>query len=621
MAQDTTDETPKRKRKGTSVMAWVLLAMVVTGLGGYGVSNYGGGLQAIGSVGGRDITVQQYARALQAELRAFGAQVNSQITLPDAIKIGLDAKVRQQLVTTAALDDEAAKLGLSVGDARVAKELTAIDAFKGAAGQFDRETYRFTLKNNNMTEAEFEAGLRDDLARAVLQGAVTGGYGSPAVLTDTLYAHVAERRGISLLQLGEADLANPLPTPSDADLKAYYDANIAAFTRPEAKRITWAALLPEAMAASMPVDETELKKLYDSRSSDYLKPERRLVERLVFPSDEEAKAARAKLDAGETFDALAAERGLRLMDIDLGDVSQAELGAAGAEVFALDGLGVVGPLPSDLGPALFRVNGILAAEEVSFDEARADLTIEYQRDAARRAIADRTEAIDDALAGGATLADLAAEQKMELGTLDFTAQSDDKIAGYPAFREAAAALQEGDFPQAIALDDGGLVALQLDEIVPPAPIPFDEARAAVTESWRAEALRKALTARADEIAAAVKAGQSLGAFGIVSVTAEIARDGYIEGTPAGMLETAFGLAEGAVQVVAEGDFVGVLRIDSIQKAPATGDDAAALKGAIAAQVEQTYAQDALALFAAALAQRAGVTFNQAAVDAVHAQFR
>jgi len=621
MAQDTTDETPKRKRKGTSVMAWVLLAMVATGLGGYGVTNYGGGLQSIGSVGGRDITVQQYARALQAELRAFGAQVNSQITLPDAIAIGLDAKVRQQLVTTAALDDEAATLGLSVGDARLAAELTAIDAFKGASGQFDRETYRFTLKNNNLTEAEFEAGLRDDLARSVLQGAVTGGYGSPAVLTDTLYAHVAERRGLSLLQLSEADLAAPLPAPSDADLKAHYDANLAAFTRPEAKRITWAALLPEALAAAMPVDEAALKALYDSRPEEYRQPERRLVERLVFATDEEAKAARAKLDAGETFDALVADRGLRLMDIDLGDVSQAELGAAGAAVFALTEPGVAGPLPSDLGPALFRVNGILAAEEISFEDARADLTIEYQRDAARRAIADRTEAIDDALAGGATLADLAAEQQMELGTLDYTAQSDDKITGYPAFREAAAALQEGDFPQAIALDDGGLVALQLDEIVPPAPIPFDEAREAVTESWHAQALTKALTARADEIAAAVKAGQSLGAFGIVSVTAEIARDGYIDGTPAGMLDTAFGLAEGAVQVVAEGGFVAVLRVDRIQKAPATGDEAAALKGAIAAQVEQTYAQDALALFAAALAQRAGVTFNQSAVDAVHAQFR
>ncbi|MDZ7909611.1 MAG: peptidylprolyl isomerase [Gemmobacter sp.] len=105
-------------------------------------------------------------------------------------------------------------------------------------------------------------------------------------------------------------------------------------------------------------------------------------------------------------------------------------------------------------------------------------------DAARRAIADKVEAVDDLLAGGATLQDLAQEQGMELGTLDFTDQSDEKIAGYPAFRAAAQQVQEGDFPEAVLLADGGLVALQLDEIVPATPIPLDEARADVEASWR-----------------------------------------------------------------------------------------------------------------------------------------
>ena len=39
MTKDTETDSPKRKRRGTSVMAWVLMAMVVGGLGGYGVTN------------------------------------------------------------------------------------------------------------------------------------------------------------------------------------------------------------------------------------------------------------------------------------------------------------------------------------------------------------------------------------------------------------------------------------------------------------------------------------------------------------------------------------------------------------------------------------------------------
>ena len=329
MAQAPDTDSPKRKRKGASVVVWLLMAMLVTGLGGFGITNYGGGATAIGTVGARDISVTQYARALQSEVNAFSAQMGTQIPLQDALNIGLDQQVRQKLVTTTALDGEADRVGLSVGDARVAEEITANTAFRGASGTFDRETYRFTLRNNNLTEAEFEGALRDDLSRALLQGVVSGGFAGEGTLTDTLYTHIAERRGFSLLQLTEADLTQPLPAATEADLQAHYEANVAAFTRPEAKRITYAALLPEKLASTMPVDDAELKKLYETHRDDLVRPERRLVERLVFGTEDEAKAAKARLDAGEAFEKIVEERGLKLLDIDLGDVSKPELGAAG----------------------------------------------------------------------------------------------------------------------------------------------------------------------------------------------------------------------------------------------------------------------------------------------------
>lgn len=621
MAQAPETDSPKRKRKGASVMVWLLLAMVVTGLGGFGITNYGGGVSAIGTVGGRDITVTQYARALQAEISAFGAQLGTQIPLQDALNIGLDQQARQKLITTTALDAEADRVGLSVGDARVAAEITANTAFRGASGAFDRETYRFTLRNNNLTEAEFEAALRDDVARALLQGAVTGGFTGQGTLTDALYTHIAERRGLTLLVLGEADLAQPLPAPDDAALQAYYEAHVGEFTRPEAKRIRYAALLPEAVAKTLPVDDAALRKLYDEHRAEFVKPERRLVERLVFGTEAEAAAAKARIDAGETFETIVQERGLALLDIDMGDVSREDLGSAADAVFGLAAPGVVGPLPSDFGPALFRMNGVLAAEETSFDAARANLAQEYQMDAARRAIADKVEAVDDLLAGGATLEDLAQEQGMELGSIDFSAQSDAGIAAFPAFRTAAQAVQEGDFPEAVQLDDGGLVAMQLVEIVPPAPIPFAEARDRVEDGWRADALAKALAARAAEIKTAVEAGGNFGSYGILSVTPEIARDGFLEGVPQTLLPAVFKMAEGSLQVIEAPGFVGLVRLDRVIPAATEGADAAALQGAIAAQVEQSYGQDVLALFANALAIGSGVTFNQSAIDAVHAQFR
>ena len=623
MAKTTpTDDQPRRRKpKAGNYVVWAILVLVMIGLGGFGVTNFGGGITAIGKVGDRDIETTDYARALQQEMNALSAQIGQPVTFAQAQAFGLDRQVLQQVITRAALDNETARIGISAGDASVAAEITAMQAFRGSAGSFDREAYRFTLERNNLTEAQFERSIREDIARSVLQGAVVGGFTAPAPLTDALTAYAGERRGFSLLELSAADLPAPVAEPTDADLQTFHDANIDRFTRPEAKRITYVALIPETVAPTMEVDETALRALYDDRIDEFMIPEKRLVERLAFPTDADAQAAKARLDAGEiTFDALVAERGLTLDAIDLGDVTKAQLGAAGDAVFALTEPGIAGPAQSDVGPALFRMNAILAAQETTFDEAKETLSAEMRTDAARRAISARIEEIDDLLASGAELEEVAQEAKMDIATIDYIpTETPEGIAAYPDFREAAEALQEGDFPEAILLDDGALVALRLDEVVPPTPIPLDEVREDVTAAWKAEAEAKALAARAEEVKAEVEGGKSLAAFGIVTKNPAIIRDGFVEGAPQTLLPTLFAMTEGEIRLVQGDGFTGLLRLDAILPAETAGEDAEALHDSIAIRIQQTLAQDAFALFTNALSAEAGIQIDQTAVNAVHAQ--
>ncbi len=198
-------------------------------------------------------------------------------------------------------------------------------------------------------------------------------------------------------------------------------------------------------------------------------PERRLVERLVFPDQADAAAAKARLDAGETFETLVAERGLTLDDIDLGDRRKADLGAAGDAVFAADRAGrrrpaAVRPWP---GAVPDERHPGRAGNHASKTRARR-WPPSSPTDAARRAIADQVEAIDDLLAGGATLEDLADESghgSLARSTM-CPAPSDAASRAIQAFRDAADAVQDGDFPEADRAGDGGVVALRLDEIVP-----------------------------------------------------------------------------------------------------------------------------------------------------------
>lgn len=615
-----TDDSAIKKRRGAGLLGSVLLVLIALSMLGFGVTSFGGGTSRIGAVGDQTITVDQYVSALQGEVNRYSQLTGTQVALGDLLAAGVGTQVISDLVRRAALNGEMEAVGLSVGDTELAAELVKIAAFQGIDGQFDRAAYGDTLSRNNLTEAEFEAGLRADIARGLLQGAVSGAAIAPASLTDTLFAYAGETRDISFIALTEADLPTPLPAPTEAELQAEYDANIAAYTRPEAKRIQYVALLPEDVAKDIPADEAAIAALYNERIDQYVIPEKRLVERLIYPDAAAAAAAKAQLDAGTPFEDLVAARQLTLADIDLGDVAKSDLGAAGDAVFALTEPGVVGPLDSDLGPALFRMNAILAAQETTLEQARADLAIEVAQDTARRAIADRVETIDDALAGGATLDDLAQSEGLTLATTDYAkgADDNDKIAGYAGFIAAADALAQGDFPEAILLEDGGLVAMTLQEIVPPTPRPLADVKDLVSENWRGKALAGALQVMADAKLAQLNGGADMASLGAVK-TAKTTRDGAVAGAPAALIAAAFGVqTAGSAQVVKDGGFIALMRLDSITPA-ANNPEQSDLRAVLTTQLGQSLAADVQELYGRSIETAAGIAIDQNVITSVHTQ--
>ena len=148
----------------SKTLVWVLMALLILGLGGFGVTNLSGNLRSIGSVGERDITVNAYARAIQDEIRAKEADFGQPIPFSVARAMRLDQVALARLIASNALDHEAAQLGISAGDANLRDALLQIQGFRGIDGSFDREAYDFYLDRSNQSEREFEQSLRDDLS-------------------------------------------------------------------------------------------------------------------------------------------------------------------------------------------------------------------------------------------------------------------------------------------------------------------------------------------------------------------------------------------------------------------------------------------------------------------------
>lgn len=610
--------------KGSKVFVWIILGLLFVGLMGFGTVNLSGSATRLGTVGEKDISINRYYRTLSDQLNAFSAQVGTSVSFTQAQSLGLDRQVLNDLVNQRVLDNAAAELGLSIGDERVREQVLNIPAFQGFDGKFDRTAYRDALSRIGESESDFETSLREEMSRTMVQAAIIGGVVPSEAYTDLLLDYIAERRDVAYAKINPALIAAPVSEPTEADLTAYYEAHPEDFTTPETKEITYAWLTPEMLMDKVEVDEQALRDLYDERSSDYIFPERRLVERLIYGDTAAAEAAVQSVTSGEaTFEDLVAARGLALSDTDLGDVAIEDLGANGEAIFAAETGVVIGPLDTDLGAAVFRVNAVLAAEETTFEEARDDLRAELATSAARRQITSTVENLTDLVAGGATIEDLVQRSDLELGTLEFNETVTDGIAAYDSFREAAATTKIGDYPEIIEMADGGVFALRVDALREPALQEQVDVADAVLAGWQEEAQANALVAAADALVARLAAGESYADLGLIAVTEQnLTRRSFVEGTPVGFVDTLFGMTEGTSQTLAdESGATVVMTLVKVNEPDLTDTDTIAQRKSLLEQSAAGMSQDLFDATLATIRNNTAINLDQAAINAVHTQLQ
>lgn len=607
------------QKSGKRYGIWIIVILLFVGLLGFGTGGLGGNIRTIGTVGDKEIRIQDYQQELTQQMRSFGAQVGTNITFQQAQQFGIDQAVLSQIVATVALENEASELGLSVGDARVRDEVLRIPGFQGLSGSFDREAYRLGLRQSGMSEAQFEAGIRDEMSGTLLQGAVVGGIPAPDVFADTVVSYITERRDITWATVDFSQLNEPMVPATPEELTAFYNDNPDLFTQGEIRNITYAWLTPEMIQDELVIDDAALQTLYDERIAEFVRPERRLVERLVFADEATAASALATLSVGGSdFDTLVIDRGLNLADVDLGDVNETELGAAGAAVFAANSGDVVGPFDTNLGPALYRMNAVLSAEETTFDEAKAELGTEIAASRARRIIEDAIEGVNDLLAGGAAIEDLTGRTDMVQGTIAWAPDSQEEISAYEEFRVAAELAQEGAFPELTLTEDGAIFVLRLDDVIPPAVKPQTDIAGDLASAWSAAQQKQAIMDVAQTLADQILPLTDLASLGLAANDEpQLTRQSFIEGTPPGFTNVAYDLEPSEVRVLESGDNAVIIRLNGIAAAVGAEDETAANRETVANSAAAGIAQDIFEIFSGQVQQRTDVNIDQAALNAVH----
>jgi len=610
--------------------AKVLFLLLIVSFAAWGIEdmlrNFGRET-AVARVDGQPIEQEEAAEALRRELQRINRATEGRFQPDQRIRLALAQQAVEALVTDRVLGREITRMGVVVPDNATRDYIFGIPGFQGADGRFSRPVFDNFLRGNDLTEGRFLNLLRTDLARQQLSNAVRAGAAAPPLLAERLLAWQREQRQARLVEFRVADAPDP-GEPTDAQLSRFHENNADRFSSPALREAAVAVLNAAILIPTMGVSEQEIEDSYAAHRARYEVAERRHLEQVVLPDQAAAAALAAEWAAGA--DMTGREGFSDLGTTDRAGLPLPVLAEAG---FALAEGAISAPVQSPFGWHVLRAVDIEPGLTRPLAEVRDELLLELQTERAADAAFTRSAAIEDALAGGATLAEAAERHGMSFATLRIDAQGRDAegrevampvpagVARTDLLRQIFEA-QPGAAPRLIE-GSFGFAAIDLRSVTPAALKPLDGIRAQVVAAWQADARRRHQEEAAAAILAATRAGKTLeqAAAEAQAATEEL---GPFDRNPGGgnpvpreLLGPIFELRLNEVTMIPSPLSFTLVQLTGITR-PEIEDRDAAL-ATLRGETATTLADDLEAQFSAALRARSDVRINLRLMNSLAAE--
>ena len=613
---------------GRAILGAVLV-LIIGSFAIWGIGDRFNGYDAnqLARIGSETITVEQYRNAFQNELQRLEQQQKRGVNADEAKRLGVDRQVLARLLTDALLDQQAAKLGLAVGNDEIVRVIEQDASFLNHdTARFDQNRFAAILRENGYTEASYATAQRRLILRQEVSDAVVGALRLPTTVTDAVHRFQAEVRDADFFILPPT-AAGTLAAPSEADLKSYYDAHAGAYVAPEYRKLDVLSVVPVNLVKPDAVSDDDVKKRYDEqKAARFEQPERRSVEQLVFPDAAAAAATEAKIKGGEPFDKVVADEKKSPADVTLGTVAKSDLAdkAVADAAFGLPEGGASAPVKGQFGTVLVHVTKIFPGQTQPLIEVKAQLKDEMAIVRAKRQAEQDAEKIEEARTAGKSLAEAAAAAGLATRTVEaIDQQGRDKsgkpveglVAG-PELLKAAFSTDPNADTEVIRTKDGGDEWYAVTKIDAAHQLAFADVKARVEAAWRAEETARKLAAEGDRIVKAIDGGQTLAAAAAeakqpVMQARNVGRGGAPE-LPSAEASALFEHPVGkAGSVIAQGRGRIVFKVDAARVPPVDPRDPEFKK--LIDQVKNGFEDDVTQQYLGKAQNEVGVSVNQKAL--------
>jgi len=588
-------------------------------------------ITAVAEVGDLEIDQREFSRDLSREMSRLQQRLGTRLSLEQASALGIVEQTLQKLVTGALLDAQAADMGLTVTEQQVLDQITADSSFHNAQGSFDRNRFAQVLRSNNLSEGEYLQSLRSDVQRRQLTRPLLGAGTAPKALAETIRAYLGEKRSAEVVEVSVASVPEPAG-PDDAVLATFHQENSQLFMAPQTRAVTYVELSPEDLMDEVAISEDEAREALETRIEEFVDPERRQVRQLVFADQDAAKTAHQALVEGRSFETVAEET-LGAAPVDLGLMSRAEIEAQLPDLaeaaFALAEGHVSEPVSSPFGWHILQVGEIRAGGDPSFEAARDRVVETLQRERAIESIVSIANQLDDQLAGGATLEEVAASLDLPLRKIpaidaagnDADGSRIDDLPGRTRFLATMAETVDGQDSLLTEADDGGYFILRVDSVTPSALRPLAEVRAQAIEEWKRRERERLAGERADALLERAKAGETLQQLAEAEGLAVETLGPYERfasdpdgGATRALVETLFELEPEALSTAEAPDGVYLVKLTAVEPAPSEG--AAERAKQVREQLAQQLQNELFAAFTESLRREHPVKVNRGLIQEI-----
>jgi peptidyl-prolyl cis-trans isomerase D len=381
-------------------------------------------------------------------------------------------------------------------------------------GVFDADLFVSILGKSNISKHQFFDSLRQDIYAQQINVALSAFTSLPPQYVQKIMNGLTQKNTFTFVTLPIASVSL-FAESTVYEHKIFYEQYKNDYTIPEMRQLKVAVFDQHVLMKKIDVTENEVNKHYETSLNEYSQPEQRMVQKVIYRQRDAAFKAYEALQKGRPMTAVVRDvPGGKYQDVGL--VDRESLHESSKNIVFNTEIGhITAPLQEDIYFVIYEVTQIEKAKTEPLSAVREKIENDIRTQKYGDYFNDVRNTIEDALAAGKTLEDLAKDYPININAIAMTdrlessGDNQDALMTLPnsikkAVIDEAFTLHEGQTSRVVDPTAEYAFVLHVEKVMQTRLPSFDEIQVKVKSDYELSKKREKAYKIASELASDVK---------------------------------------------------------------------------------------------------------------------